>query len=291
GLLHHLPRLPVRGAGPRPFRTGVLPRGRDRLRGLRPAPRPDRAGGQGRHHPARPGARLLRKETGEPLRPFEQARDNMHALVARIAEQPEFRGQWLPFVRGYAVVLPHCNWTGQLPADVQPEMLLGYDALPRLAERIDTLLGLWARRDRIASLDDRSLRGIRSALQSSMQLIPVLAANVADQEECLRRATDEQARVLEYMRAMPRAAFKGVAGSGKTLLALTRTQEFARAGKQTLLVCYNKPLADWMESQFPANLRPNVWVGTFHSLCVEMCKKAGAPLKVRPSEDFWLYEA
>jgi hypothetical protein len=234
-----------------------------------------------------------RRETGESIRnPFEQARNNMHALVGRVAEQPEFRGQDLPFVRGYAVVLPHCNWSGKLPADVQPEMVLGYDALCRLGERIETLLGLWARRDRIDSLDDRSLQGIRSALQSSMSLIPVLAASVADQEENLRRATDEQARVLEYMRSMPRVAFNGVAGSGKTLLALARTKEFAREGKRTLLVCYNRPLADWMASQFPAGLRPNVWIGTFHSLCVEMCKRAEVPLKVRPSDqDFWLYEA
>src|SRR5262249_41127642 len=104
------------------------------------------------------------------------------------------------------------------------------------------------------------------------------------------------ARVLEYMRAMPRVAFNGVAGSGKTLLALARTQEFAREGKRTLLVCYNQPLADWMNhwvrQNLAANLRPNVWVGTFHSLCVEMCKKAGEPLQVRPNDDnFWLYEA
>jgi hypothetical protein len=199
-------------------------------------------------------------------------------------------------VWGYAVVLPHCNWAGQLPADVQPEMLLGYDALPRLGERIDTLLGLWARRDRVEPLDDWSVRGIRSALRSAMQLIPVLAANVADQEECLRRATDEQARVLEYMRQMPRVAFNGVAGSGKTLLALARTQEFARDGKRTLLVCYNRPLADWMnhwaEQNVPAALRPSVWIGDFHSLCVQTCNKAEVPLKVRPGDpNFWLYEA
>jgi superfamily I DNA/RNA helicase len=120
----------------------------------------------------------------------------------------------------------------------------------------------------------------------------VLATNVADQEDGLRRATDEQARVLEYMRAMPRVAVSGVAESGKTLLAIARTKEFAREGKRTLLVCYNKPLADWMERQFPANLRPNGWIDTFHSLCVELCQRAGAPLQVRPSaQDFWLYEA
>ncbi len=61
-----------------------------------------------------PGRGYRRRETGEPVRPFEQARDNMHALMGRIAEQPEFRGQGLPFVRGYAVVFPHCNWTGHL---------------------------------------------------------------------------------------------------------------------------------------------------------------------------------
>jgi hypothetical protein len=59
-----------------------------------------------------------REETGEFIRsPFEQARDNMHALMDRIREQPEFAGERLSFVRGYAVVLQHCNWAGTLPAD------------------------------------------------------------------------------------------------------------------------------------------------------------------------------
>jgi hypothetical protein len=81
---------------------------------------------------------------------------------------------------------------------------------------------------------------------------------VADQEEC-RRATDEQARVLEYMREVPRVAFKGVAGSGETLLALTRLQEFAREGEQTRPVCSNKPLAGWAGSEVrtPASKHSN----------------------------------
>jgi superfamily I DNA/RNA helicase len=125
-----------------------------------------------------------------------------------------------------------------------------------------------------------------------MTLLPVMAASVADQEECLRRATDEQARVLEYVRSMPRVAFDGVAGSGKTLLAMARTQELCREGKRVLLVCYNEPLGDWLKGQLPADLRPNAWVGHFHSLCVQTCQRAGVPLKVRPKdENFWLYEA
>lgn len=234
-----------------------------------------------------------RKETGEYIRsPFEQARDNMHALMDRIREQPEFAGERLPFVRGYAVVLPHCNWTGRLPADVQPELLLCYDDMPRLGERIDDLLDLWSRRDHIDPMDERSVRGIHGALQSALSLIPVMAVRVTDQEETLRRATDEQARVLEYMRTTPRVAFNGVAGSGKTLLAVAQTQTFARQGKRTLLICYNRPLADWLQAQLPTDLRPQAHISTFHSLCQTTCQRAGVPFQVRPNDaDFWLYEA
>lgn len=235
---------------------------------------------------------------GTPIKsPFEQARKNRHALEKLILSQPEYYGRHeVPFVFGYGVAFPRCNWSGGLPADVHPPMIIGFDDLPNLGERLDQLFAFWSRPDIKWTPDERAIRGIEGALQAAMQLIPVIAADVADQEESLRRATDEQARVLEYMREMPRVAFNGVAGSGKTLLALTRTREFARDGKRTLLVCYNKPLADWMndwaERNMSADMRPNVWIGTFHSLCVEACKKASVELKVRPNDDdFWLYEA
>jgi hypothetical protein len=160
------------------------------------------------------------------------------------------------------------------------------------SKRIDALLDLWGRRDRIEPLDEASVRDIRGALKSALSLIPVMAVRVTDQEEVLRKATDEQARVLEYMRTTPRVAFNGVAGSGKTLLALAQTQTFARQRKLTLLVCYNRPLADWLQGQVPTELRPQAHISTFHSLCQTTCQRAGVPLMVRPDDqDFWLYEA
>jgi hypothetical protein len=38
----------------------------------------------------------------------------MHALMDRIREKPVFAGDRLLFVRGYAVVLPHCNWADRI---------------------------------------------------------------------------------------------------------------------------------------------------------------------------------
>ena len=55
-----------------------------------------------------------------------------------------------------------------------------------------------------------------------------------------------------------------------------RAEQLAKAavhGKPILVLCYNKPLADWMnqwaDQNLDKNLRPNVWIGDFHSMCVQ----------------------
>jgi hypothetical protein len=72
---------------------------------------------------------------------------------------------------------------------------------------------------------------------------------VEDQEEKLKRLTTDQEMVLGILAKQPRAAIEGVAGSGKTILAMGQAQRFARQGKRTLLLCYNRPLADWLDQQ------------------------------------------
>lgn len=234
-----------------------------------------------------------RLEAGGKIRsPFEQARDNMHVLLDRIREHPPFRDGRLPFTRGYAVVLPHCNWSGALPPDVQPETLLTFDDLPHLGARVAALFDLWSRRDQHAPLDAAAVRGIRAALEAALNLIPVLQARVADQEDCLVRVTAEQARVLDCLRALPRVACNGVAGSGKTLLALAQARALAHQGRRTLLLCYNRPLADWLAAQLTADLAGHVTVANFHTLCQTVCERTGVPFPVRPNDaDFWDYEA
>jgi hypothetical protein len=232
-----------------------------------------------------------REETRKTIRPFAQARDNMHALMDRIHAQPEFYSRRPNLVHGYAVVVPHCNYRGTLPADVQAEVLLGFDDMPHLADRIDTLLHCWSRRDNIAPLDVPTIRGVQAALEAELNLLTVLSATLSEQEAQLRRATDEQARILEYLRNHRRASFNGVAGSGKTLLALMKAKDFAREGLKTLLVCYNRPLADWLSEQIPEELRERVHVSTFHSLCQTMAMKAGIDFHGTKNDEFWLYEA
>src|SRR5262249_44196797 len=104
--------------------------------------------------------------------------------------------------------------------------------------------------------------------------------------------TRDQEAFLRFAANHPRAAVEGVAGSGKTILALAQAQRFACAGKRTLLVCYNRPLADWLRQQLPDRYRDSVNVHTFHGLCAYFCQRAGIRFDASREDDaFWEYQA
>ena len=110
------------------------------------------------------------------------------------------------------------------------------------------------------------------------ELVPVVWRKVEDQEERLRRLTEQQHRLLDYLAQQPKAAIRGVAGSGKTMLALAKAQREARAGRRTLLLCYNQPLQDWLKAAVPESFANELVVLNYHSLASRLCQEAGVPL-------------
>jgi superfamily I DNA and RNA helicase len=86
------------------------------------------------------------------------------------------------------------------------------------------------------------------------------------EEEIIRiRLTEQQARLLRALGTRKRAAICGGAGTGKTLLAVERAKSLARLGAKTLLLCYNRGLADHLKvvTEGISNLHPM----SFHQLC------------------------
>lgn len=57
------------------------------------------------------------------------------------------------------------------------------------------------------------------------------------------RLTQSQLHVLDMLRGQRRAAIRGPAGTGKTMLAREKARRLAAEGFATLLVCFNQPLA------------------------------------------------
>jgi hypothetical protein len=225
--------------------------------------------------------------------PFYQARRNRHYLKDRILELGYPGAQSTPFAHGYAVIFPDCEYKGPTPPGADAAMILSAADLPHLSKKIPTVLSKWSARARLSSLDEETIEIIQRAITPSFRLLPVLFRQVEDQEERLVRMTDEQLRLLEFLGGRSRAAIEGVAGSGKTLLALAQTQRFAGKDKKVLLICYNKTLAEWLRGRIPERFSSHVTVMHFHGLCSEWCKKAGIEFvpKTKDQEKFWKEDA
>ena len=210
--------------------------------------------------------------------PFAQASRGMHDIVDFIKRRLPRVGDDLPFTYGFAVAFPDCRVTGTLPPSIQPDLILDAARLRDLPEALRRIFAGFSRRGHRA-LTDREVGSVREALYPKYQLIPVIWRKVEDQEERLKRLTDNQQRILDILANQPKAAIQGVAGSGKTILALAKAQAIAREGFRTLFLCYNRPLKDWLQDAVPESFREKLVIDTYHGLTYDLCKSAEVPLR------------
>lgn len=226
--------------------------------------------------------------------PFEQARRNMHALTDAVDERTGGRITSKKYVYGYAVVFPHGRATGVLPLDVADEILIDVDRMHELERMIEKAftafpqkIGKLARADFVEMLD---------VLLPRFQIMRPLSPQIQAGREKLLELTDNQALAFRGLFANRQLLIEGVAGSGKTLLAVERALAFARQGIRCLLVCYNKELAQWIREQLAADpdraeVAKLVDVYHFHALAADLAREADLAFDVPagPAEarQFW----
>ena len=74
-------------------------------------------------------------------------------------------------------------------------------------------------------------------------------ARLERQVEEARIYTDEQYRVIDQLGDNPRLLVDGLAGTGKTLLAIESARRAVGQGRRVLLLCFNRLLAEWLATQ------------------------------------------
>ncbi len=248
-------------------------------------------GGDMRYNPAerkwfRPGQKGSLKD------PFKQAVDGMHFLQKLIANYvPHVNGS-SPFAFGFAVVFPDCDYSGQMPPGANSTVLFGRRDMPKLGEKLTAAIRQWGNGQPPLSRD--IVQKIKQAVLPEFHILQVLSRKVAQEEETLIRLTDNQINILQMLAAWPQALIEGVAGSGKTLIAMNQARRFAEQGHRVLFTCYNRKLAAWLEGNVPDNLCDRIVVRHFHGLAYDLCKKAGIEFKI-PEEkqklsEFWSNE-
>jgi hypothetical protein len=225
--------------------------------------------------------RILPNYRKEIKDPFKQAQTNLHIVKEKIQNAVFPSLPDLPLGYGYAVVFPDCNYTGDVPPGATPLIVLSSNDLSSFDRRIPEIINSWKISGRpLTELEAKKMIG---ALISSFNLVPVLSRQIEEEYDKLVRLTEEQAHLLDILERHDRCLIEGVAGSGKTMLAMERARRFAEAGKRTLLVCYNITLAAWLSQSLSSEEKKLIDVFHFHGLCEDICRKAG--LNFSPSAD------
>lgn len=200
------------------------------------------------------GIWLRKKKSGweKITDPFGQARKNMHALLDEIAQRSSQDVTKHDLTYGYAVVFPHHSYTGPEPPGADPVIILTQPQMPAIREAIEQAFQMWPQRDR--SLGQVRWGRLLQAVLPKFQLYRPVAADLDETYRQIVELTDEQRDAFRGLYDDNLRVFvRGVAGSGKTMLALDRALNFAKAGQRTLLVCYNKLLAEHLEDLVAAS--------------------------------------
>ena len=225
--------------------------------------------------------------------PFKQAQRNMHALLDIARERSGGRIQKRDFVHGYAVVFPHLDYEGSPPPHADKAIIISRRNLPFIAQAIETAFEAWT--DEPRSLPYNRYRMLlNDCLMPQFRVFRPVGPDISRAAEQLLELTETQAQVFMGLYVQDRVLVEGAAGSGKTFLALHRALAFAREGRATLFVCFNKELAAWMRRQVledptTTEFRNLLTVKHFHGLAADLAAEAG--LDFRPSDGGSLTEA
>ncbi len=93
------------------------------------------------------------------------------------------------------------------------------------------------------------INALKNIIKGDFERIKVISSEVEEIEDTISRYTDEQYSCLDGLEDNERCFFKGAAGTGKTMLALESAKRSQSFGNKTLLTCYNRLLAGWLERQ------------------------------------------
>ena len=207
--------------------------------------------------------------------PIRQALRAKYSVRSKLEEHRQWR-DLAPskVVLGHAVFFPDIGDAAALSKADLPAAVVGTAAdLEASRGWIDSVFAYWGTNARNAApLGLRGVAVVRDVFARSFEVAPLVSARLAEQEARRLVLTQEQMRVLDFLRSHRRVAVRGGAGTGKTVLALEKARRLADQGFRTLLTCYNRQLADHLARLCASTA--DLDVISFHQLCHRQVQRA-----------------
>ena len=207
--------------------------------------------------------------------PFNQARRNQYEIEERLARTvPD-----AVLLSCYCVWFPSCAMPAKavLPMESPRELVLDETSLNMPETDLANVYAYWSRKKRSkTSINADQYKRIINSLCPYFHIVPRLRTRLNEIEQYYIQLTKQQVALLNFLEEQKTAVIHGLAGTGKTVLAVEKAKLLAEHGESVLLLCYNSFLRDFLRQN---NNIPNVVIHNAHSLASGILRDYVGPLE------------
>ncbi len=152
----------------------------------------------------------------------------------------------------HAVWFPSVDFKPQtLPPNYNPKMLLDKEALINPKNAIENAFEYWSQFSSIKTdLSNHQKDQVLKTLAPTFKLVPNPRKEFEKREVDFFRLTHEQARILDFLDYQEKATIAGIAGTGKTIIAIEKAKRLAANGDNVLFLCFNRLLKDYLKHTY-----------------------------------------
>lgn len=205
--------------------------------------------------------------------PYNQASSNKwklkdymiaHGLQYEFEHCKLMHAVWFPDV-------PLSKFQGrQLPSEADLNITLTSDSFGRIEEDIEKIFALEVPAKVETNLSEKDTKRIlERVLAPSFSLISLQEVEIERTKNVFKRMLREQVALLNYLEEQNNAIINGLAGTGKTVMAVEKARRHSEKGEDVLFLCYNSFLKEHLKETYSY---PHVHYYTIDGLACRLCE-------------------
>ena len=205
--------------------------------------------------------------------PFQQVQGNMHSLRSHLLKRLGYRDALVSCQYASCVIMPDCEFAYE-GIEIISDILFDKKSYKGLENTINRSFEYWRGKLQTqhgfagGTLTNGDMKRLANLLRGDFCFVPSMKDTIDTTSKALCALTDEQYYILESLEDNERALVSGVAGAGKTLLAMEQARRICWSGREALFICFNRSISSYVQYQFEKeNL--DIKACTLHSLLGE----------------------
>lgn len=159
-----------------------------------------------------------------------------------------------------------------LPLEADLKITLTSDSFENIQKEISDIFNIEVSYGVSTRLNEADVKLVLNKfLAPSFNLIPIANMKVENQRYVFKKMLKEQIALLNYLEEQNSAVINGLAGTGKTVMAVEKARRHAEKGEKVLFICYNSYLKDHLQKGYN---NPNISFYTIDGLSCKFCETA-----------------